>query len=64
MDHFCCLFLVFVMLWRLIISAMRFPAGNGLTSWFLFVIFNCVVVTFQCGILGGMWYFIVSIHLL
>ena len=34
-------------------------AGKGLTSWFLFVMFNCVFVTFSCGILGQVWYLIV-----
>ena len=34
---------------------------ESLTSWFLFVMFNCVVVTFSCGILGQVWYLIVSI---
>ena len=33
-------------------SALWSPAGKGLTSWLLFVMFNCVFVTFQCGILG------------
>ena len=28
------------------------PAGQGLTSWPLFVTFNSVFVTFPCGILG------------
>ena len=36
-------------------------AGKGLTSWHLFVMFNCVFVTFPCGILGQVWYLIVSI---
>ena len=35
------------------------------TCWeradFLFVMFNCVFVTFPCGILGQMWYLIVLI---
>ena len=29
--------------------------------WLLFVMFNCVFVTFLCGILGEVWYLIVSI---
>ena len=37
------------------------PAGKGLTSWLLFVMFNCVFVTVPCGILGQVWYLIVSI---
>ena len=41
---------------RLCIAALWSPAGKGLTSWFLFVMFNCVFVTFPCGILGQWWY--------
>ena len=36
------------------------PAGKGLTSWLLYVMFNCVFVSFPCGILGQVWYLIVS----
>ena len=36
-------------------------AGKKLTSWLLFVMFNCTFVTFTCGILGQVWYLIVSI---
>ena len=32
-----------------------------LTSCLLFVMFNCVFVTFPCGILGQVWHLIVSI---
>ena len=46
---------------RLFIGALQSPAGKGLTSWLLIVMLNCVCVTFQCGILGQVWYFIVSI---
>ena len=49
------------MLSRLFIAALWSPAGKGLTSWLLFVMFNCIFVTFPCGILGQMWYCIVSI---
>ena len=52
MDHLCYLCPVFVMLSRLFIAALWSPAGKGLTSWLLFVTFNCVFVTFPCGILG------------
>ena len=55
MDHLCylCLvFVVFVMLLRQFIAALWSLAGKGLTSWLLFVMFNCVFVTFPCGILG------------
>ena len=37
------------------------PAGTGLTAWHLFVMFYCVFVTFPGGILGQVWYLIVSI---
>ena len=43
-------------------AALWSPAGKGLTSWLLFVMFYCIFVTFQCGILAGQaWYLIVSI---
>ena len=57
MDHKCYFRLVFAMLSsRLFIDALWSPAGKGLTSWFLFVMFNCVFVNFllvswvRCGI--------------
>ena len=49
-----------VMLSRLFIAAVWSPAGKGLTSLLLFVMFNCVFATFLCGILGQVWYSIVS----
>ena len=61
MDHLCCVWLVFDMLAQLLIAALWLPAGKGLTSWLLFLMFNCVFVTFSCGILGQVWYLIVSI---
>ena len=51
--------LVFVMLLRLFIAALWSPAGKGLTSWLLFML-NRVFVTFPCGILGQVWYLMVS----
>ena len=60
MGHLCYLCLVFVMLSRLFIAALWSHAGKGLTSWLEFVKFNCFV-TFPCGILGHVWYLIVSI---
>ena len=51
MDHLCYLCLVFIMLSRLVIATLWSPAGKGLTSWLLFVMFNCVFVTLPCGIL-------------
>ena len=50
MDHLCYLCLVFVMLSCLLIAALWSPAGIGLTSLLLFVMFN--LVTFPCGIVG------------
>ena len=55
MDHLCYLCLVFAKLLRLFIAALWLPAGKGLTSWLLFVMFNCVFVTFPCGTLGQVW---------
>ena len=49
------------MLSRLFIAALWSPAGKRLTSWLLFEMFNCVFVTFPCGILGQVWYLVVSI---
>ena len=55
MGHLCYLCPVFVMLLRLFIAALWSPAGKRLTSWLLFVMFNCVFVTsyvvswFRCG---------------
>ena len=62
MDHLCYLCLVIVMLLRLFIAALWSPAGKGLTSWLLFVMFIVVLfkVTFPCGILDQVWYLIVS----
>ena len=61
MDHLCNSCLVFVMLSRLFIAALWSPTGNGLTSWLSFVMLNCVFVFNPCGILGQVWYLIVSI---
>ena len=61
MDHLCYLCLVFVMHSRLFIAALWSPAGKEQISCLLFVMFDCVVVTFPCGILGQVWYFIVLI---
>ena len=52
---------MFVMLSRLFVAALCSPAGKGLTSWLLFVMFNCTFCPFPIGILGQVWYFIVSI---
>ena len=46
---------------RLFICALWSPNGKGLTSWLSFVVSNCEFVTFSIGILGQVWYLIVSI---
>ena len=61
MYHLCYFCLVFVMLSRLFIAALWSPAGKELTAWLLFVMFNCIFVTFPCGIPGQVSYIIVSI---
>ena len=60
MDNLCYLCLV-VMLSRLLIAALWSPVWKGLTSWLSCVLFGCVFVTFPGGILGQVWYLIVSI---
>ena len=40
MDHLCYLCLLFVMLLRLFIGALWSPAGEEMTSWLSFVMFN------------------------
>ena len=39
MDHLCYLCLVPAMLPRFFVAALLSPAGKGLTSWLLFVMF-------------------------
>ena len=43
-DQLCYLCLVIVMLLRLFIAALWSPAGKGLTSWLLFVMFIAVLL--------------------
>ena len=62
MDHLCYLCLVFYILSQLFIATSMSPAGKGLASWLFFVMSNCAFVTFPCGILGQVWYLIVSIR--
>ena len=53
---------VFVMLSCLFIAAMWSPAGERANHLaILCVMFYCVFVTFPCGLLGQVWYLIVSI---
>ena len=47
MYHLCYVCLVFVMLLRLFIAAVLSPAGKGLTSWLLFVMFKCALSLFH-----------------
>ena len=62
-DHlwYLCLIMLFMLSRLFIVALLWSPAGKGLTSRLLFVIFNCVFVTFPCSILGQVWYLIVSI---
>ena len=46
---------------RLFICSLWSPAGKGLTSWLSFVVSNCEFFHFPIGILGQVWYLIVSI---
>ena len=46
MDHLCYFCLVFVMPVCLFIDALWSPAGKELTSWLLFGMSDCEVVTF------------------
>ena len=54
-------YLVFVILSRLFIAALLSLEGKGLTSWLLFVMFIVILSHFPFGILGEVWYLIVSI---
>ena len=62
MDHLCYLCLVFVKRLCPFIAASWSLAGKGLTYWLSFVMSNCIFVTFPYGILGQVWYLIVSIY--
>ena len=55
MDHLC---LVFLMLSRLFIAVLWLPGGKG---WTLVGDVYCIFVTFPCGVLGQVWYLIVSL---
>ena len=61
MGHLCYSCIVFAMLSRLLIGALWSPARKGLISLLSFVVLNFGVVTFPFGILGQVWYLIVSI---
>ena len=57
MFLFCLVFAMFCA--RLFICALWSPAGKGLTSWLSFVL-SSVNCHFPIGILGQVWYLIVS----
>ena len=59
MDYLCFLRLMFLMLYWVFIAALWSPAGEGLNSWLFFCDVDCIFVTFQCGILGQVWYLVV-----
>ena len=58
MFLFCLVFAMFCA--RLFICALWSPAGKGLTSWLSFVV-SSVSLSLSHGILGQVWYLIVSI---
>ena len=58
MFLFCLVFAMFCA--RLFICASWSPAGKGLTSWLSFVV-SSVNLSLSIGILGQVWYLIVSI---
>ena len=58
MDHLCFLCLVFLMLLHLFIAAMWSPAGKGLFSWLLLVMF--FVSLLLSHVVSFVWYLIVS----
>ena len=65
MDFLCfvlsCVCYVYVSICLYVFCALWSPAGKGLTSWLSFVVSNCHFVTFPIGVLGQVWYLIVSI---
>ena len=61
---FCSVLCLLCLCARLFICDLWSPVGKGLTSWLLFVVSNCDFVTClpgSIGILGQVWYLIVSI---
>ena len=47
MDHLCFLCLVFLMLSRLLVAALWSPAGKGLSSWLLLMMFIIFLLPFK-----------------
>ena len=58
---FCSVLCLLSLCARLFICVLWPPAGKRLTSWLSFVVSNCEFVNFPIGILGQVWYLIVSI---
>ena len=56
---FCYLCFVFALCSCLFNAALWSLAGKGLTSWSK--MFSCVLLPFPCGVLGQVWFLIVSI---
>ena len=57
---FCSVLCLLCLCARLFICALWLPAGKGLTSWLSFVV-SAVSLSLSIGILGQVWYLIVSI---
>ena len=57
---FCSVLCLLCLCARLFICALWSPAGEGLTSWLSFVV-STVSLSLSFGILGQVWYLIVSI---
>ena len=57
---FCSVLCLLCLCARLFIFALWSAAWKGLTFWLSFVVSNCEFVTFPIGILGRVWYLIVS----
>ena len=58
---FCSVLCLLCLYARLFICALWSPAGKGLTSWLSFVVSAVSFCHFPIGILGQVWYLIVSI---
>ena len=58
---FCSVLCLLCLCTRPFICALCSPAGKELTSWLSFVVSNCEFFNFPIGIVGQVWYLIVSI---
>ena len=58
---FCSVLCLLCLSARLFICALWSPAGKGLTSWLSFVVSTVSLSLSPVGILGQVWYLIVSI---